>query len=169
MKKLILLGLLAGMLPAQDPDVSGNINPRYAEQLLKEVTKLKKELADLREINRLKAEVEKAKRLLAEEKLSPRERAKLAAKRAKEAAKQKKRQPKPKPKPAPKGWVFRPPRLPAIEVGTIVVLQDKDGSWWFVSRRHDRGLLTLNDFGKGRSGKNAAETWAASERIRLNR
>ena len=69
--------------------------------------------------------------------------------------------------PKPKGWTFRPPRLPVIAPGKIVVLQDKDGSWWFVCRRQGRGLLTLNDFGKGRSGKDAAETWAASERIRL--
>jgi len=149
------------MLPAQDPQV---------DKLKQEVAELQQQLNDLREINRLKAEVEKAKRLLAEEKLPPRERAKLAAKRAKEAKRKKPKKPAPKPAPKPTGWIFRPPRLPdALGPGKIMVLQDKDGSWWFVCRRQGRGLLTLNDFGKGRSGMNAAETWAASERIRLNR
>lgn len=173
----ILPGLATVLLLAQEPlpvigiseaerngliDDVANQKQTPAEQLEKQIAKLKNDLKRLRKINQLKDAFEAAKRALAEERLPLKEREKLARKRAREA-KHKKARVNKQPKKPPYRWEFMPNPMPALLVGEARVLQDVKGMWWVV-KRDNWNRIGLNQFGPAKDDKEEAMKWVRTIR-----
>ena len=125
------------------------------DKLRAEAVRLKKQLVEARALQEARAEIARLKKELAD------------VKRGKKTARKPKvvRKPVAK-KPAPVSKRIRPVWLPKLNVGEVRVVQDVDGVWWFVERRHGDGHLSLHEYGKGKAAEKTCRAFA--DKVRRN-